>query len=75
MDLFDTLETHPDSCKGSLFRDLHPDVSDVTTKKLQGTRKDLNFYLALQQPVLYGCFNWMIQQHLYMGNGCLTKHP
>ena len=27
-----------------------------------------------KEPVLYGCFNWMIQ-NLYMGNGCLTKHP
>ena len=28
-----------------------------------------------KQPVLYGCFNWMIP-NLYMGNGCLTtKHP
>ena len=27
-----------------------------------------------KQPVLYACFNWMIQ-NLYMGNGCLTKHP
>ena len=24
--------------------------------------------------VLYGCFNWMIQNP-YMGNGCFTKHP
>ena len=27
-----------------------------------------------KQPVLYGCFNWMIQ-NLYTGNGCFTKHP
>ena len=27
-----------------------------------------------KQPVFNGCFNWMIQ-NLYMGNGCLTKHP
>ena len=27
-----------------------------------------------KQPVLYGCFNWMIQ-NLYMGNGCFSKHP
>ena len=27
-----------------------------------------------KQPVLYGCFNWMIQ-NLYIGNGCFTKHP
>ena len=27
-----------------------------------------------KQPVLYGCFSWMIPNP-YMGNGCLTKHP
>ena len=27
-----------------------------------------------EQPVFYGCFNWMIQI-FYMGNGCFTKHP
>ena len=27
-----------------------------------------------KQPFINGCFNWMIQ-NLYMGNGCLTKHP
>ncbi len=27
-----------------------------------------------KQPVLYGCFNWMMH-NLYMGNGCFTKHP
>ena len=27
-----------------------------------------------KKPVFYGCFNWMIQ-HLYIGNGCFTKHP
>ena len=27
-----------------------------------------------KKTVLYGCFNWMIQ-NLYMENGCLTKHP
>ena len=26
-----------------------------------------------KQPILYGCFNWKIQ-NLYMGNGCFTKH-
>ena len=29
---------------------------------------------TLNNKVLYGCFNWMIQ-NLYMGNGCFTKHP
>ena len=27
-----------------------------------------------KQPVLYGCFNWMIPNH-YIRNGCFTKHP
>ncbi len=26
-----------------------------------------------KQPVLHGCFNWMIP-NLYIGNGCFTKH-
>ena len=34
----------------------------------------LTFTWNSKQPVLYGCFNWMIQ-NLYMGNGCFTKHP
>ncbi len=38
-----------------------------------GTLNHLNTWNS-KQPVFYGCFNWMIQ-HLYMGNGCLTKHP
>ena len=25
-------------------------------------------------PVFYGCFNWMIPNH-YIENGCFTKHP
>ena len=27
-----------------------------------------------KQPDFYGCFNWMMP-NLYLGNGCLTKHP
>ena len=27
-----------------------------------------------KQPVVYGCFNWMIPNH-YIKNGCFTKHP
>ena len=27
-----------------------------------------------KQPVINGCFNWMIP-NLYMENGCFTKHP
>ena len=27
-----------------------------------------------EQPVFYGCFNWMIPNH-DIRNGCFTKHP
>ena len=30
--------------------------------------------VLVNEPVFYGCFNWMIP-NLYIKNGCSTKHP
>ncbi len=41
---------------------------------IRTTQPDIIYTWNSKQPVRYGCFNWMIK-NLYMGNGCLTKHP